>query len=58
MERKRQSFAMAMKKYFGLLSGQSLSDFVLELKALSYEEKMDFAVGLRSVGFDCEDPTK
>jgi hypothetical protein len=51
-------FVKAMRDYFGLLPGQSLLQFGAELKALSYEEKLDFVQGLRSVGIDCADPDK
>jgi hypothetical protein len=47
----------AMKDYFGLLPGQSVLQFGSELRALSHEEKLDFANGLRSLGIDCADPT-
>jgi len=49
-------FVKAMKDYFGVLPGQSVIQFGRELKALSYEEKLDFAKGLRSIGIDCSDP--
>ena len=49
-------FIKAMKDYFGLLRGQTILQFGAELKALSYEEKLDFAKGLRSIGVDCADP--
>ena len=49
-------FVKAMKDYFGLLPGQTILQFGAELKALSYEEKLDFAQGLRSIGIDCADP--
>lgn len=49
-------FVKAMKDYFGPLPGQSVLQFGAELKALSYEEKLDFANGLRAIGIDCADP--
>ena len=51
-------FIKAMKDYFGLLPGQTILQFGAELKALSYEEKLDFAQGLRSIGIDCADPDR
>jgi hypothetical protein len=33
MEKQKQSFTMAMMKYFGRKEGQSLKDFAEELKA-------------------------
>ena len=49
-------FVKAMKDYFGPLPGQSIMQFGAELRALSHEEKLDFAQGLRSIGIDCADP--
>ena len=52
----RTSFVKAMKDFFGLLPGQSVSHFGSELKALSQEDKFDFAISLRAFGIDCADP--
>jgi hypothetical protein len=49
-------FVKAIKDYFGLLPGQTVIQFGAELRALSHEEKLDFARGLRSAGIDCADP--
>ena len=49
-------FVKAMKDFFGPLPGQSVMQFGAELRALSHEEKLDFAQGLRSIGIDCADP--
>jgi hypothetical protein len=49
-------FVKAMKDYFGVLPGQTVMPFGAELKALSYEEKLDFAQGLCSIGIDCAAP--
>jgi hypothetical protein len=49
-------FVKAMKDFFGLLSGQTIQQFGAELKALSYEEKLEFALGLRGIGIDCTFP--
>ena len=38
-------FVKAMKDFFGLLPGQSVMQFGAELRALSHEEKLDFAQG-------------
>jgi hypothetical protein len=51
-------FVKAMKDYFGLQPGQTILQFGAELKALSYDEKLDFAQSLRSVGIDCADPDR
>jgi hypothetical protein len=50
------SFVKAMKDYFGLLPGQTVLQFGAELKALSFEEKCEFANGLRGVGINCAEP--
>ncbi len=50
------SFVKAMKDYFGLLPGQTVLQFGRELRALSHEEKLGFAQGLRSLGIACADP--
>jgi hypothetical protein len=52
----RIGFVKAMKDFFGLLPGQTLAQFGVELRALSYQEKVEFANGLRSAGIDCTDP--
>lgn len=52
----QRSFVAAMKGYFGFKEGQSLNDFQQELKALTYEDKLDLAAGLRQIGEDCADP--
>jgi len=49
-------FVKAMKDYFGLLPGQTVLQFGAELRALSHEEKLEFAKGLRSLGINCADP--
>lgn len=52
----KQSFVSACKAYFGLKPGQKLSEFGDEIKALSHEDKMQLADGLRQVGVNCADP--
>jgi hypothetical protein len=49
-------FVKAMKDFFGLLPGQSVTQFGGELKVLSEVEKQEFAEGLRAIGIDCADP--
>jgi hypothetical protein len=49
-------FVKAMKDFFGVLPGQSFTHFGAERKALSHEEKLDFAGGLRALGVNCADP--
>lgn len=36
------AYAAAMKDFFGLKEGQTLSGFMIELKALSEKDKADF----------------
>jgi hypothetical protein len=52
-----RTFTAAAKEYFGYKPGQTLTEFGQELKALSYEEKMDLAKEMRKIGIDCDDPT-
>jgi len=51
-------FIKAMKDFFGPLPGQSVMQFGAELRTLSYDEKVDFAKGLRAIGIDCADPAQ
>lgn len=52
------TFAAAMKQYFGLLPGQTLTDFINELKALTPADKAWFKANLPSVGFNIIEPAK
>jgi hypothetical protein len=49
-------FVKAMKDFFGPLPGQSVLQFGAELKALSHEEKREFAASLHAIGINCADP--
>ena len=49
-------FLKAMLDYFGLRPGQTTLQFGAEIKVLSFEEKLDFANGLRGNGINCADP--
>jgi hypothetical protein len=49
-------FVKAMKDYFGLLPGQTVMQFGAELKALTHDDKLDFARGLHAIGIDCAAP--
>jgi len=51
-------FVKAMKDFFGPLPGQSVMQFGAELRALSHEDKLEFARGLRAEGVNCVDPDK
>jgi len=46
------SFVEAMRDYFGLKEGQTLSDFYQELKALSTEDRAWFRQELPKVGYE------
>lgn len=52
----QKSFIAACKDFFGFKPGQTLTEFGNEIKALSYEEKVDLAKGMRDIGIDCADP--
>ena len=52
-----ESFTGVMKQYFGL-NGKTVSEFVRELKALSYEEKCQLREAFILAGIDCPEPTK
>ncbi len=54
----RIGFVKAMKDFFGVPPGQTVLQFGAELKALSYDEKLDFANRLRAAGIDCDEPEK
>lgn len=51
-----RSFTAACKEFFGYKPGQTLTEFGQELKALTHQDKLDIAAGLRQVGVDCDDP--
>lgn len=46
MDDVRKGFAALAARYFGKLPGQSLSDFAVELKALSDEDVAQLRAGL------------
>lgn len=49
---KEISEASAIKAYFGTKQGQSLQEFMAELKALTLEDKTELAVGAaRELGY-------
>ena len=50
------SFAAACRTFFGLLPGQTLGEFGVELKTLTNEDRIEIAEGLRANGMDCADP--
>ena len=51
-----KTFTAACREFFGLKPNQKLTEFGQEIKALSYEDKLEIAKGLREVGINCADP--
>jgi len=45
------SFVEAMRDYFGLLPGQTMSQFFQEIKVLSDTERAEFKAMLATVGY-------
>lgn len=52
----QKSFVNAAKEFFGFKPGQGLREFGAELKALTFNDKMELAAGMRNIGIDCADP--
>lgn len=46
-----KSDAMVIREYFGLLPGCTLKDFLGEYKALTAEDKIELAEGIRNETF-------
>ena len=56
-EVKPVAFTVALKNFFGYMPGKGAAEFMTELKALSYEDKVEFARMLRDqAGIPCTDP--
>ena len=63
-----KSFTAAVKEYFGVRPEESrikgddgkpvsgLVDFSAELKKLILADRVEIASGLRSIGYECDDP--
>jgi len=51
-EMKQESFVTAMRQHFGLLPGQTLTQFGAELKALSSEDRAYFVEQFRAIGIE------
>ena len=52
-----KSFAGACREFFGMHPGQNIAEFGAELKALTPEDKLELAAGMRaSTGWDISDP--
>jgi hypothetical protein len=56
MERAKAAFIKQMLDFFGRLPGQSPMQFAAEVKALSEQEKRDFAAMLTEAGYPCDAP--
>lgn len=50
------SFIAAAKNFFGFLPEQKLGEFKAEIDALTHEDKLELAAGMRANGIDCDDP--
>ena len=48
------SFAIAAKDFFGLLPGQRVADFAVELKALTEADRAEMTEDLRAVGYNIQ----
>lgn len=51
-EMEKVAFPVAMKRFFGLMPGQTVANFAAELKALTDADRAEFKTLLRGVGFD------
>jgi len=45
----------ALLKYFGKKPGQSNTEFMVEMRQLTYEDKAYFRTELRTVGYDIQE---
>jgi hypothetical protein len=45
-----------MKAYFGLKTGQSITEFAAELKEISAKDKLEFCAMLNQAGFPTDPP--
>lgn len=53
----QKTWVSAMKDYFGL-NGKSVTDFMKEIKALTYKDRLDFHAMLSAAGINCTPPTE
>lgn len=54
----QKSFIGGCREFFGFKPDQTLTEFGAEIKALSYEDKLELAQGLRDTGMDVADPAQ
>ncbi len=57
-ESKKVGFVSAMKSYFGLKEGQSISQFAAEIKDLTLKDKQEFHQMMVAEGIDCDPPVE
>lgn len=55
-DEKKISFTVRCKNFFGLLPGKSIRDFAAEMKALTYEDKVEFCAAFNANGMPTLDP--
>ena len=48
----KQTFATAMRKFFGALPGESLQDFMAELKKLDEDDRAYFRAEFLKIGIE------
>ncbi len=58
MPEEAKGFAVRMKEYFGAKLGQTTAEFMQELRALTYEDKMWFHGELNKIGLLTIEPVK
>lgn len=52
MTESKRTFTKTLKEYFGMKPGQQLSDFAVELRDLSEEDKIQLADGIENGTLD------
>ena len=48
---KQMTFVAAMRDFFGMKPGETLQEFMQEMKALTQEDREDFRIMLGQVGY-------
>ncbi len=51
-----KTFELAVAEYFGLKEGQSVEEFIEEVKLLSMKDRIELAVLLRKKGINVRSP--
>lgn len=52
MDKKQMTFVQACRDFFGLKEGQGLKDIMLEIKALTLEDRTEIKTGLEANGYE------